>query len=378
MTSRRSVVILQEYIPGYRVPFFGELVSQAADVDIEVRVGHGTPHSDQAARRDQSEFSSGFLLDQREFRVLGRRLVVRRIPKTVRSADLLILEQARRNVDAYRLFLPRWLRRPRRIALWGHGRDYTRQSTAADRRLFRALTHRAEWFFGYTSASVDHVVREGFDPRRTTEVRNSTDTQALSRRMQELSTSDLDEFARRHDLRGRTALYLGALDESKLIPLLLESAGLAHDADPSFRLLVAGDGPLRRSVEEKGAECAYICYLGQTEGYSKAIALHHAQVLAIPGRVGLIAVDSIAAERPIVTTDFPFHAPEYEYLGPTTRIESARDAQSFAEALVSILSNAEGLESLRSNLRAMQADFGVETMARNFLVGIQAVLESDG
>src|SRR5665811_108326 len=41
---------------------------------------------------------------------------------------------------------------------------------------------------------------------------------------------------------------------------------------------------------------------------------HISSAIWMPGRVGLIAVDALALGLPVLTTRFPFHAPELDYL----------------------------------------------------------------
>ena len=43
-------------------------------------------------------------------------------------------------------------------------------------------------------------------------------------------------------------------------------------------------------------------------------ALSRANLMLIPGLVGLAVVDSFAAQCPVVTTDFRGHSPEFEYI----------------------------------------------------------------
>jgi hypothetical protein len=49
-----------------------------------------------------------------------------------------------------------------------------------------------------------------------------------------------------------------------------------------------------------------------------------------PGRIGLVAVDALVLGVPILTTDWPFHAPEVEVLVEgQSRLTSANDVKSY-------------------------------------------------
>lgn len=372
----KSVVILQEYVPQYRVPFFELLRSKGLERGVDIRIAYGEAGSSQAKRSDSSALSFGLPIRQVEKRIAGRRVVIRRIGQAISGADLLILEQARRNVDAYRLLAVRRSTGPL-VALWGHGTDFTRQTTPIDRRVSRWLTSKADWFFAYTSAGMHHVVADGFLSAKTTVVQNSIDSSALSDSIQTVGALELQSFAAEHDLRGRTALFIGALDESKRLGFLRDAAAEIYDQEPEFRLLVAGDGAMREQVEEWAGAFSWLKYLGQASGQKKALAMASANVLSMPGRVGLVAVDSFAAGLPIVTTDWPWHAPEFEYLeNGRNSVVTADNLTAYANGLLGILRSPELLIDLSDAARGASNLYSVEKMANNFIEGICQALAS--
>lgn len=371
----RRVVILQEYVPTYRVPFFDALRARAAKEDIDVVVACGRPNGSQNLRGDAANVGFVHHLRQHEVSVFGRRVVFRGVGDAIRGADLVILEQARRNLDSYWLLGP-WRSRKTRIALWGHGRDYVRRTKSIDRFVQRWLTSRADWFFAYTPGGVKAVTDEGFPLARTTLVQNSIDTTQLRLQVAGVVAHEMESFQREHDLRGKTAIFVGALDESKRLPFLLEAAKAIHVAQPDFRLLVAGDGPLRREIEAWTTSESWITYLGQVGGEVKALALASAQVMAMPGRVGLVAVDSFAAGTPIVTTDWAWHAPESEYLvHGLNAIVTADAVTPFAHAVTEILADRPRLVGLSEECLAGSEQYTLEAMVENYVGGIMSVLD---
>lgn len=60
------VVIVQEYVPAYRVPFFRELRRSAAGFNLDVVVAAGYPNVSQAARDDAVSIESLRTISQRE------------------------------------------------------------------------------------------------------------------------------------------------------------------------------------------------------------------------------------------------------------------------------------------------------------------------
>lgn len=366
-----DVVIAQEYIPRYRVPFFRDLRRLAAAEGVSVVIAAGCPSGGQASRGDAAELEGVVDLAQREVSVAGRRLTVRNLGRVTGGARLVVLEQARRNLDVYRLFVPR--HRP--IALWGHGWDQTQEVNALDRHLLDAMTRRADWFFGYTRAGVNHAVAAGLDPRRTTVVRNSTDTRALRVELGAVSEVRASQWRTHNDLRGRTALFLGALDSSKRIDFLLEAALHARELEPDFRLVVAGEGVLREKVRAFAAVHPWCRVVGALDGAARATALRCADLLAVPGRVGLVAVDSLVAEVPVVTVAASLHAPEFAYLEPgRTCVTTTDDPSAYASALVTLLDDKGRMGLMRKACAEEAEQYSIEGMAQRFLGGLLAAL----
>jgi glycosyltransferase involved in cell wall biosynthesis len=376
MSTSRTVVILQEYIPQYRVPFFERLIEEASRENIIIRVGHGKANANQLARDDTAAIGNSFVVQQLELKLRGRRLVLRHAGKSAWEADLVIVEQARRNLDTYRLLIPAKLRA--NIALWGHGKDYTVEPTRLERRLQRALTSRASWFFGYTQGGVDFVVASGFHRDSTTVVQNSIDTAALKREVAAILPAEIASFSATHGLGKKTALFIGGLDDSKRIPFLIEAAVIANKEDPHFRLLIVGDGPLRPVAEAASANYSFIKYFGSRHGREKALVFAVSKILAMPGRVGLVAVDSFAAGIPIVTTAWGRHAPEFEYLAAGENAEISADTVSnYAAVMVRLLRDEPRLLELRANCLASSETYTLDSMVSNFLHGIRKALVAE-
>jgi glycosyltransferase involved in cell wall biosynthesis len=369
-----QVVILQEYVPQYRVPFFEALHERAALLGIQVVVACGNPRKSQSLRGDAAELSFLTTIKQREWRILGRRVVMRDVGAVIANSELVILEQARRNIDAYRLLVPRGNAK-RVVALWGHGRDYTHKVGRVDRLLQRWLTSRAGWFFAYTDGGASAVRDEGFPRSKITVVQNSIDTRELRRALEVITQESTDAFRSELDLHGMTAIFLGALDESKRLAFLIAAGERANQLLPAFRLLIAGDGPLRSQVEAWAEQHAWLTFLGSVTGPQKATALAGAEILAMPGRVGLVAVDSFAARLPIVTTDWKWHAPEFEYLTDgVTAVISEDTVEDFARAMCETLTSPVRLEQLRASCGLLADSITIDAMADNFLAGIQGAL----
>jgi len=364
-----SVTILQEYVPRYRVPFFRELSALASTRGLEIVVEHGRVDGDQALRGDMSD---GGEFARREVpiartRFAGRQLAYRRLSPETIASDLVICEQARRNLELYWL-LARKTYAPRPlVALWGHGIDYTVVRTAGERWLQHQLTRRADWFFGYTNTSVHHAIDAGLPSDRATAVMNAIDSAALLAELSGVTEEEVTDFRTRNQIPKRAALFIGGLDYYKRIDLLAAAATRAHSIDPGFVVMVIGEGAERALLDSAIAEGAII-HLGRQFGREKAVALRVATSLAVPGRVGLVAVEALASGLPIVTAAGSLHAPEVEYMTPGVNLLTA-DATP----------EAYGRELLAASpIKTATEIPSIERMARNFLSGIEQALLHGG
>lgn len=372
----RQVAIVQEYVPQYREPFFKQLGILLQKSDIQLSVFAGQPNGLQADRNDAVKADFIKHVAQREYAVAGKRLVVSNVTNLLKEFDLIIFEQARRNLPLYQILLKRAMaprRRKRQIlALWGHGRDYANVSGAFTSRLMTMLTHQADWFFGYTEDSVNHVVRGGYRRHRTTVVQNSIDTRSLIEQVdgfhaQSMRVSNV-----------RRICYIGGLDESKKIAMLLRSADLMRSMEPNLCLSILGDGHLRANVENFCQTREWAEYLGHSSGAQKAYVLANSEILVNPGRVGLLALDSLATGVPIATTTYDYHAPEYGYLAPGfTCIELPDDEEAYARGVVAMLRQPQALGKMRANCISSRGQYSIEKMAGNFALGvIEALAET--
>ena len=208
-------------------------------------------------------------------------------------------------------------------------------------------------------------------------MQNAIDSSHLQRTIAGLDPRAVARFSDELDLRGRTALFIGGLDDSKRIPFLLESARLISASDPDFRLVIIGSGSGAADVGKDRLE-HYVSYLGSKFGDEKAIAMAACDVLAMPGRVGLVAVDSFAAALPIVTTAWAWHAPEFEYLEDgTNALITADDIEAYAAGLGALLSDDRMLEKLRAGARKSAEIYTVGRMVENMIDGVQRTLIYD-
>jgi glycosyltransferase involved in cell wall biosynthesis len=103
---------------------------------------------------------------------------------------------------------------------------------------------------------------------------------------------------------GTFMLSVGRLDRAKRVDLLLEAAAL----DPSLRVVVAGDGPDRKRLEQLSAQRGLdgrVTFAGRVaenelvDLYAECLAVFYAP---IDEDLGLVPYEAFLSEKPVVTT----------------------------------------------------------------------------
>ncbi|WP_432071737.1 glycosyltransferase family 4 protein [Streptomyces wuyuanensis] len=387
---RRRVVVVQPYLPGYRTRFFEHAYERLNARGVTLEVVHGPPPRGQDARRDAATCSCATQVPTARLPLFGgRSLAWHQVSRRTASADAVVLEQALHSLETFPLTLRsaigRRSKHAPRVAFWGHGRTYTRPVKPLETWVKDTLTRQGAWFFAYTSGGAAHLTSRGFPRERITVVRNSVDTSALALTRDRADRPGTAEHARaaamrrRHALTpGRTALFIGGLDAPKRIPLLLDSARRIAAELPGFRLLVAGEGAERHLVDAAARDGGPVVPLGRVTGPDTALLGAVSDVMLMPGRVGLCAVDSFALRTPIVTTDWPWHAPEFEYLTDgCNALVVPEDVGAYSRAVSGVLRDAKRLASLRAGCEKQAAAYTIEGMATRFCDGILRLLADE-
>jgi len=121
----------------------------------------------------------------------------------------------------------------------------------------------------------------------------------------------------------------------------------------------------------------WIHYLGSKNDHDKVPFWAMAKLLLMPGLVGLVVVDSFALGVPLVTTDFPFHSPEIDYLKDGENgciVNCGEDVRAYAEAVVSLLQNPTRLGAMKEGALRSAGLHTIENMAKNFAEGVMRCL----
>ena len=162
---------------------------------------------------------------------------------------------------------------------------------------------------------------------------------------------------------------------NKQMPFLLRAATRLHGQIKDFKLILIGSGPDEGLVREMAEQNDWMHYLGAIYGAERAEYFALADVMLMPGLVGLAIVDSFIAGLPIITTDIPVHSPEIAYLeNGINGIMTTFDINDYVSAVADCLCNTDRLEALKLGCRQSAGRYTLDAMVNNFADGIMAGL----
>lgn len=365
---QKRVVIVQEFLPQYRVPFFRDLREELAARSIELTLVHGQPPAEMASRRDASQLPWARRITNRQTALGSTRFVWQPALRVCRNADLVVVEQANRLLFNYALLALRRFPGAPRVAFWGHGANLQADDRYSMRERFkRRMAILPDWWFAYTRGVAARLRALGYPDEKISIVQNSIDVSAHGIASERTKTKDL-------------CVFVGGLASTKRLDFLVEAAELIHRQLPTFRLTVIGDGPERDCITRAAARLPWLTYAGPAFGSAKANLMSEAQLMLMPGLVGLAVIDAFAAGTPIVTTDIPTHSPEIEYVRSGSGgviLPGATTPELYAAQVVRLLSNPIQLSAMQDASRAAANQFSLSAMVGNFASGLEAALSSE-
>jgi glycosyltransferase involved in cell wall biosynthesis len=365
--TRKTVVIVQEVLPQYRLEFYQQLRDRLASTTIDLKLIHGVARGDRASRADEAQLewaqvARGYSIGLPR----AAPAIWQPILGQTGSADLVIVEHANRQLANYVLLARHHFGHKPRLAFWGHGANLQSNKSYGPRPWLKSYTAKLpDWWFAYTKGSALRVIEAGFPPDRITVVQNSADTSAY------------------HGLniqrRPYQCVFLGGLYAEKRLDYLIEAGNIVATKLPEFNVIVIGNGPMRDFVEHAALKFTWLRFHHQLFGIEKALAVRESSLLLLPGLVGLAVLDSFAAQTPIVTVDVPYHSPEYEYLTNQYNsiiLPAGATTADYANELLQLLTSPLRLKELRIQCKDSASQYSLKSMVENFAEGIELAISS--
>jgi glycosyltransferase involved in cell wall biosynthesis len=169
-------------------------------------------------------------------------------------------------------------------------------------------------------------------------LRNTVDLDEVVSAAAHVSEDDVAEFRSQHGVtNNRVLAFIGGIDESKRIDFLRDVLDRLWVVDPSVQILIGGRGTQEGLLSEAVGRGQAVL-LGQVGATRKVLMARASTLLVSPGRVGLVAAEALALKLHVVTTRWPFHAPEFEYLAEGIDVtQTVDDVNIYADEILRLL-----------------------------------------
>ncbi len=367
----KEVVIIQRTTPQYRIPFFELLRSELASKSIRLRLIYG--EKDENKKNDFIPINWATYRRNRLFRIGKYSLVWSPVLSEIENADLIIINQHNSQLVNYLLLFRRLSGRKGKIAFWDHARNMQIKKNSLRNKLKKVYMNYCDWWFAYTNGVKKSLIENGYPENKITVVQNSIDTKSYTNLYHSISQQELNLFKKKHGISENdiVGIYCGGLYKEKRIDFLLSSAEKIHADNQNFKLIILGDGPDRNTILESIKTKPWLIWAGSRFGREKCLFFKVSDFFLIPGLIGLAVLDSFTFECPIVTTNYEFHSPEFEYLENGVHgIVTANNLTDYTDTINLLIRDRSRLLLLKKNCSIAASKYSIENMVSNFVNGI--------
>lgn len=379
LAAMDRVLIIQTLVKQYREPFFSRLYSKLDGAGSKLTVLYSDPIPAEKAKGDNIELPAEYGLKVPGHWFFRGHLLLQPVFHHMSGASLVVLEQANKYIVNHLWLATRKLRTDRtRTAFWGHGFDRQGHSGKLSTWWKRKSITAVDWWFAYTPGTVQYLIKNGFPESRITNVQNAVDTTKFRSELGAVTPADCEQLRQNLGVpKGApVALFCGGLHRDKCLGFLRDCSIEVKKRLPNFHLVVVGSGSERAVMEAASREHDWIHFMGPRFGQEKAAIFKIADIFVMPGMVGLAVLDSFAAGLPVLTTESPTHSPEIEYVeSGRNGIIAPHSIEGFSGAILTTLSNAGSLETLRAGASRSVEEYTIDAMVENFAGGIMRSLE---
>ena len=367
----KKVAIVQKALAQYRVEFHNLLKGRLEEEDIELTLIYSKYKTADALKKDEVDLVWGTCVPGKVITLGPLQLLWQSCLPLLRDNDLVIVEQANKNLLNYLLLVKRAFSKIK-FAYWGHGANRQINQTDLRNKFKKIFLNQCDWWFAYTGNVKKFLIINGYPSNRITNVQNAIDTKFLSKTYSQIGEAEVRKKLTERNITSRNvAIYCGGIYKEKRISFLISSCQRIRKQIPDFELIVIGAGPDASLLEQAVSENNWIHYLGPRFGAEKITWFKASKVFLMPGLVGLAILDSFALQTPMVTTDFPFHSPEIEYLeNGINGIITDNDETAYADAVINLLKDDRRQETLIKGCIDSATRYSIEQMVENFAQGI--------
>ena len=152
-------------------------------------------------------------------------------------------------------------------------------------------------------------------------------------------------------------IFVGRLIKEKNIPLLLNAIRIIKREIPDVRVLIIGDGPERKRLENLSKRLdisGNVQFLGFLESYDDVIAhMKASKVFAFPSLregFGIVVLEANASGLPVVTVDYEMNASKDLIVEGKNGFASELNENDFAEKILTALEKRRKMRSVAINI----------------------------
>ncbi len=377
MSNEKSVVIYQRVLPHYRVPFFKLLHSLLKERGIELTVvcgfeRQGTVPKTVIVDEPWVRYRKNYYIKVRGVEITWQTPIY----SDFFNNSVVVVEHSNRLLLNFIFYFLSFIS-IKRLAFWGHGKNYQNSNTHSLREKFkRKLLSFCDHYFVYTEGGRDVLRVTAFDTEKITVVENSIDTSELVTESAQVESSDVLSLKNKLGINSdNIAIYCGGMYKEKRLDFLLECCRLIKKSLPDFYIVLIGDGPDSDLVEKFASENPWVIYVGSLTGTAKVRYFKLAKCQLMPGLVGLGILDSFALSVPLVTTNIDYHSPEISYLeNDYNGLITENSIVNYSETVVRLFNDKALHKRLLIGCRDSASKFTVENMALNFTRGLVSII----
>jgi L-malate glycosyltransferase len=370
----KQVLIMYRFLPQYRVDFYNRLKDILIKNDIELNLVYGKSKNEDALKKDEVDIEWAQYIPYKQIKIRDIILVWQPYFKQLKNMDLVIVESANKLILNYYLMAARHFSKFK-LAFWGHGRNMQIDRNSVRNRFKNLFINKCDWWFAYTEGVKNQLMKKKFPEDKITAVQNAIDTIDLQKYYKEISQPEIDQLKHNLGITGdNTCIFCSGMYPEKRLDFILDTCRRVKELIPDFHMIFIGSGIESDKIYKASQTYDWIHFVGPKFGRERVIYFKTSKIQLMPGLVGLGILDSFAMECPIITTNFPYHSPEIDYLkSGYNGILTENDISVYTQTVVSVLKEKIYL-SLLEGCKESANRYTVNNMVENFSNGIISCL----
>src|ERR1035437_7110061 len=370
----KRIIIVSKFLIQYRKEFFNLLKIDLAKHGIELELIYGKITNTDALKRDEVDIEWAKFIPNKRLKIGKTELLWQPCLKYLKDKDMVIVESASSQIINYYSMIARHFSKYK-LAFWGHGRNLQEDIGSLRNRFKYLFINECDWWFGYTKGTKNFLLANNYPESKITVVQNAIDTLSLMKYYSDIKECEINELKDQLGIMGsNTGIFCGGMYPEKRLDFILEICQRVKIEIPEFNMIFIGSGIESDKVLEASNKNYWIHYVGPKFGKDRVKYFKISSIQIMPGLVGLGILDSFALESPIITTEYPFHSPEIEYLENGINGFITKDnLDDYSQTVIDTLKTKKYIDLIKGCKLSAEI-YTVETMLENFKNGVLSCL----